>query len=198
MTIRPPARARALATATAAVATLAALFTGCAGGGRPAAPATAATPAVPAAIAAAPGQALAFSVAARGVQIYECRQGPPKKPGDELYEPHEWTFVAPDAVLLDAQGRVVGHHGAGPHWTFDDGTRVTGRVRARSEAGEPGAIPWLLLESSASGPRLADVRSIQRIHTHGGSAPAHGCRAIDAGTRVRVPYTADYLFYSGR
>jgi hypothetical protein len=161
-------------------------------------PAAPAAPAVPAAIATAPDQALALTVAARGVQIYECRLAAAKKPGDDLYEQHEWTFVAPEAALRDAQGRVVGRHGAGPHWTFDDGTRATGRVLARAEASEEGAIPWLLLESSASGPGLAHLRSIQRIHTTGGLAPGQPCRAGEAGTRLRVPYTADYLFYSAR
>ena len=150
-------------------------------------------PAVPAPIAVAPELALAISVGARGVQIYECRPGPDGGA-------HQWTFVAPEAELLDAAGRPVGTHGAGPHWAFDDGTRVTGRVKARADAASPGAIPWLLLQArteSRAG-RFGDLRSIQRIHTQGGTAPASGCSAPETGRQLRVPYTADYLFFAGR
>ena len=35
------------------------------------------------------------------------------------------------APLLDAFGRHVGHHGAGPHWQAHDGSRLLGKVRAR-------------------------------------------------------------------
>ena len=50
--------------------------------------------AVPAAIATAPHQPLAMSVAARGVQIYECRAT--QVAGADAREArHEWAFVAP-------------------------------------------------------------------------------------------------------
>ena len=48
-----------------------------------------------------------FTLAARGVQIYECRA---------KGEGFEWTFVAPEAELLGAGGQRAGTHGAGPHW----------------------------------------------------------------------------------
>lgn len=174
----------------------------------PAAVSTAGTPAaLPAAIAAPADQVLKMRVAARGVQIYECRAATGGW--------HAWTFVAPEAELLDASGRTVGHHGAGPHWTFSEGVppgafdagavqgRITGRVTGRAEAPRAGAIPWLRLEapeptpSAAPGPE-GEVRSIQRIHTDGGLAPAEPCGAAEAGRRARVPYTADYLFYGQR
>ncbi|MBI5716203.1 MAG: DUF3455 domain-containing protein [Burkholderiales bacterium] len=155
---------------------------------------------VPPAIATAPHQSLAMSVAAKGVQIYECRAtaqaaAPAAK--------HEWAFVAPEAELFDGDGHTIGRHGAGPHWAFEDGTRITGRVTGRAEAPQAGAIPWLLIESRATPPNgplnpKNDLRSIQRVNTTGGKAPAEGCRPEDAGSRVRVPYTADYLFYSAR
>jgi len=184
----------------------ASLLAACAGGPAPvAAPKPAGTPpaVVPAAIATAPDQVLKLAVAARGVQIYECRAAAGNR--------HEWAFVAPEAELLDAGGRTVGRHGAGPHWTFDGGTpqaatfpgRVTARVTGRADAPRAGAIPWLRLEAPATTPSAApaeggDLRSIQRINTSGGLAPADGCQPADAGRRVRVPYTADYLFYGER
>lgn len=161
-------------------------------------PTSAAQPpaALPPAIAAAPDQVLRLTVAARGVQIYECR-------ATQAGGGHAWAFVAPEAELFDAAGRTVGHHGAGPHWTFDGGTRVIGRVTGRADAPQAGAIPWLRLEAPVPTPGAAPgrdggLRSIQRIHTAGGLAPARGCDAAGTGRRVRVPYTADYLFYGGR
>jgi len=154
---------------------------------------------VPPPIATAPHQPLVMSIAAKGVQIYECRvtQG---AGGDSHPARHGWAFVAPEAELLDGDGHAIGRHGVGPHWTFADGTRITGRVTGLAEAPQAGAIPWLLLESRASGPinRFSDLRSIQRVNTSGGKAPAEDCHAKDAGSRVRVPYTADYLFYGAR
>lgn len=109
----------------------------------------------------------------------------------------------PEAELLDGDGHMVGRHGAGPQWTFEDGTRITGRVTGRADAPQAGAIPWLLLESRTTPPNgplnaMNDLRAIQRINTTGGKAPAETCQPAEAGSRVRVPYTADYLFYGAR
>lgn len=147
--------------------------------------------AVPQALAPAAHESLYMHVGARGVQIYECRA---------VAGGHAWTFVAPAAELFDADGRRIGTHGAGPQWRFADGSVVTGRVAARAEAPQAGAIPWLLLHARAPYPhdRLASVRSIQRVNTAGGQPPAEGCDATTAGHAVRVPYTADYLLYGSR
>lgn len=147
--------------------------------------------AVPRALSPAAHESLYMHVGARGVQIYECRAGSGG---------HAWTFVAPVAELFDAEGRRIGTHGAGPQWRFADGSLVTGRVAARAAAPEPDAIPWLLLQARApyANDRLASVRSIQRVNTAGGQPPAEGCDATTVGTAVRVPYTADYLFYGSR
>lgn len=137
-------------------------------------------------------EALNATVSARGVQIYECRA---RKDGG-----YEWVFVAPDAVLLDAQGKAIGHHGAGPYWQSADGSRVVGTVTARADAPASGAIPWLLLSTKSSGPAgaFSKVTSIQRVNTQGGVAPAAPCAAPSAGTPARVPYTADYRFFTAR
>jgi hypothetical protein len=36
------------------------------------------------------------------------------------------------------------------------------------------------------------------VRTAGGAAPGSGCNAGSHGTRVRVPYSADYLLYASR
>lgn len=144
-------------------------------------------------LAPAPGQSPVMVVAARGVQVYECRAG--KDAGG-----HEWAFVAPEAELFDAAGRRIGSHGAGPHWLADDGSRIVGTVKARSAAPAAGAIPWLLLETRPTGADgvFARVASVQRIHTVGGVAPPTGCSADTLGRTARVDYRADYRLFTTR
>lgn len=143
----------------------------------------------PPALAPAPDERPALRLAASGVQIYECRAAAGASPS--------WGFVGPEAELFDAAGRSIGRHGAGPHWQAHDGSRLDGKVRARANAPSPAALPWLLLDATASGPRgvFSGVTAIQRVNTVGGTAPTVACSADTAGTAVRVPYTADYLLY---
>jgi Protein of unknown function (DUF3455) len=137
----------------------------------------------------------AFVRHARGVQIYRCDAAE----GGAF----KWTFVAPEAQLFDgaATQSVLGTHGAGPFWQGNDGSRVVGKVKARADAANAAAdIPWLLLTTTAEGAsgQMTAVKSIQRIKTVGGVAPASGCVAAgDAGKQARVPYTADYVFFVG-
>lgn len=140
---------------------------------------------VPATLAPPAGTLPALSLSARGVQLYECQ-------GDA------WEFVAPEADLFDASGRRVGSHGAGPQWVAEDGSRVTGRVKARVAAPSAGAVPWLLLDAtpSAAPGAFSRVAAIQRVHTQGGITPTTRCTPERAGTVARVPYTADYLFFN--
>ena len=123
------------------------------------------------------------------VQVYECRVGAGGTPS--------WTLVAPDAELYDRHGRHVGHHGAGPHWQADDGSRIDGQVKARAEAPAPDAIPWLLLAARASGPSgaFSEVTSVQRVNTTGGKAPDGTCNEQALASVVRVPYRADYRMF---
>jgi len=150
-------------------------------------------PTVPAALATGPHEVHAMTLAAEGVQIYECRLAASGTPS--------WTLVAPEARLFDRQGRHVGHHGAGPHWMAHDGSRIDGQPKARADAPAPDAIPWLLLVARASGPRgvLSEVTSVQRVNTSGGKAPDGACSEQVVGNVVRVPYRADYrMFVRGK
>lgn len=139
-------------------------------------------------------EVLVMVIAARGVQIYECR---PKK---DAATKHEWAFVAPEADLFDERGRPVGRHGAGPYWEANDGSRIVGTVKARADAPVAGAIPWLLLDTRRTGTEglFSRVTGIQRVNTSGGVAPAAGCTRQTAGAVARVYYTADYNLLAGR
>jgi hypothetical protein len=135
-----------------------------------------------------------MAVRARGVQIYQCRAKPDAATGAE------WVFYAPEAELFDVRGRSVGSHGPGPVWEALDGSAIRGTVKARSDAPMAGAIPWLLLASKSTGKQgsFSAITSVQRVNTVGGVAPIEGCDRGTLGQAVRIPYTADYVFYSPR
>ena len=126
---------------------------------------------------------------AKGDQIYTC-----KSEGSQS----TWTLRAPDAQLFDKSEKPFGKHFAGPSWEANDGSRVTGKAIANSPSPDPDSIPWLLVTivSHDGTGVLSRATSIQRIHTKGGKAPASSCDASRAGEEIRVPYSADYLFYA--
>jgi hypothetical protein len=140
---------------------------------------------VPDSIKAADSESLARIVPANGVQIYECRDS-------------KWVFVAPEAQLFDANGRLIGKHYAGPTWESADGSKVVGAVKSRADAPAADAIPWLLLSAKSVGGEgaFSKVTSIQRVSTAGGVAPKGGC--TQAGAQTGVYYTADYYFFTAR
>jgi Protein of unknown function (DUF3455) len=127
-----------------------------------------------------------------GVQIYRC--GPPKS--GEAGATAVWNFEAPRATLMDQRGVEVGRHYAGPTWEATDGSKITGKVSARADATEPGAIAWLLLTADSAGTpgRFTKVRAVQRLFTSGGSAPTGACPKV--GEALEVPYRATYVFWA--
>lgn len=129
------------------------------------------------------GNELAAHVYADGWQIYR-------------WDGKIWSFVAPAAVLFAdaAETNPVGLHFAGPSWQSLDGSKAVGKVMERCTP-DPNAIPWLLLgaASSTGSGTLDGVNYVQRLYTVGGTAPT--TPGASAGEVVRVPYTAEYLFY---
>ncbi|WP_457389114.1 DUF3455 domain-containing protein [Roseateles sp. P5_E1] len=145
-------------------------------------------PQVPAALQPPAGQALHLEALASGVQIYECQA---KADGSGT----AWVFKAPEATLRDRAGQSLGKHYAGPTWEGLDGSTVVGEIKARDPGPDAKAIPWLLLAAKSNGGSgvFSTTKSIQRVTTVGGVAPAEACTA--AGQVVRVTYTATYYFY---
>jgi Protein of unknown function (DUF3455) len=136
-------------------------------------------------------QHASLTVIGKGVQIYACQY---------LADAPQWVFQAPEAALFDVAGAKVGTHGAGPVWTYQDGSLVKGEVVAKNPAPEAGAVPWLLLKAAGvegSG-LLTRIEFIRRSDTHGGIAPPTGCDARHLGAISRVPYMAVYTFYSSK
>lgn len=149
-------------------------------------------PVVPNALRVTDAEVLALSAKASGVQVYVCR------PAKDHPGQYDWGFKAPEADLFDRHDRLIGHHYAGPTWELNDGSKVVGEPKARDAGPDASAVPWLLLSAkSALGPGvLGAVKSIQRVDTVGGLAPAQRCSAAQAGTEVRVAYHATYHFYT--
>lgn len=135
-----------------------------------------------------PGQELFLRVQGKGDQIYVCKA--------DAAQP-AWTLKAPDAQLFK-DGALFGKHFAGPSWqAADDGSRVVGKAVANAPSPDPDSIPWLLVNvvSREGHGVLERANYIQRLNTKGGKAPASGCDAAHSGQEIRVPYSADYLFY---
>jgi hypothetical protein len=148
------------------------------------------SPDVPDSIQAPTGEEVVLLAHATGSQIYTCQASADGKFG--------WTLKAPEAELKDRKDKVIGQHSAGPSWKLKDGSEVTGKAAAKIDALDPGSIPWLLVKvvSHAGNGLLANVTTIQRVHTHGGQPPAEGCDAAHKGDETKSSYTADYYFYA--
>jgi hypothetical protein len=147
---------------------------------------------VPDSLAPPAGLKRVLEASATGVQIYRC--GPPKSP--EGAPAAVWNFEAPRATLTDQRGEGVANHYAGPTWEAPDGSKITGKVAAKADAKEAGAIPWLLLKTESAGKpgRFDQVRAVQRLFTSGGSAPQGACSKV--GEVLEVPYRAMYVFWA--
>jgi len=152
-------------------------------------PSAASAQQVPPQIQAPANEQFLLQVHAKGDQVYTCKEGVTQ---------FAWTLKAPDAQLLDKDGKPFGKHFAGPSWEASDGSRVTGKAVANAPSPDADSIPWLLVNivNHEGTGVLSRATSIQRLNTKGGKAPASGCDAAHAGQEVRVPYSADYLFYA--
>ena len=153
-------------------------------------------PEVPASLQVPEGNKVSFHAYAVGVQIYGATASATSPTG------FAWTFQAPEAVLFDADGNVVGIHYAfagptRPAWESESGSRVVGARTVPPVTVTPNAIPWLVLSAvpdDTIGPGIfARTTYIQRVNTTGGLAPAAAPSAL--GLEARVPYTAEYYFF---
>jgi hypothetical protein len=132
---------------------------------------------------------LLLQVHAKGDQVYTCKAD---------VEQYAWILKAPDAQLFGKDGKPFGRHFAGPSWEASDGSRVSGQAVANAPSPDANSIPWLLVKivSNDGNGVLSRATSIQRLNTKGGKAPSSGCDESHAGQELRVPYSADYLFYA--
>jgi len=170
----------ATSTAVAAAASLAA----------PVAHAEPSPPDVPDRIAVEAGNQLFLVGHAVGVQIYTC---------NATTAGINWSPAVPRANLYGDNGKLIATHFGGPTWQARDGSAVVAQ-RVDGVTVDATTIPWLLLSAvrstSGDGDRLTKTTFIQRTATTGGLAPAAAeCNDATVGTKVEVPYTADYHFW---
>ena len=131
-------------------------------------------------------QEAALRLASRGVQIFRC-----EKRDTGLI----WVFRQPQAELLDANGKVVGRHGANFSFEHDDGSRLVSSVAAYDEAPKPTDLRWLLLTTRSFGKgALENVSHVQRVDTFGGMPPAR-CETPQLNQLLRVDFTSNFVFY---
>lgn len=142
---------------------------------------------IPEQIKAPSGYSPMLTVHAKGDQIYQCSLNNGE---------YAWETLTPDAALYDGQGKIVGHHSAGPIWEYKQGSRVVGRVLKKVDVAMGSSISWLLVEVVAHNAKglFSKASYINRINTHGGLPPNSGCNGNHLGGEKRVAYTADYVF----
>jgi hypothetical protein len=147
-------------------------------------------PDVPDSIQSPAGEEVVLYAHGMGSQIYTCLAGTDGK--------FSWTLKGPEAELRDRNDKVIGSHSAGPTWKLKDGSEVTAKAVAHVDSLAADSIPWLLLkaDSHTGNGLLANVTTIQRVHTRGGQPPAEGCDETHKGEESRSSYGADYFFYA--
>jgi hypothetical protein len=140
--------------------------------------------------------------AATGSQNYACTRSAADGGGSATYA---WTLTGPEASLADCRGKVIGRHFASdagasaPEWQSLEGSYVVGhKLAASTPPGAAGSVPWLLLTTDGRGGSapIARARFVQRVATHGGTAPSTPCTDARVGAIEKVPYTADYYFFA--
>jgi hypothetical protein len=150
-----------------------------------------ADPVVPSELVVPDGNKLFLVGHAVGVQIYSCNA----TPGGPA-----WVLVGPRANVYDDHGKLIMTHYAGPSWRARDGSVVVGHKQAGVTV-DPTAVDWLKLSATSTsagsdGDLLVATTFVQRLATSGGVAPSVAqCTTGTTGSRVEVPYTADYYFW---
>ena len=149
-------------------------------------------PQAPTAIALPEGHMVANILSGEGVLRYACRASP----GGQFF----WVGLAPEVVLKDQSGAMVGHYRAGadasPSWEHVDGSRVSATA-VSSTTGTGSLGPQLLKATPTAGSRrgaMTGVTFIQQLNTRSGTISG-SCNPTKFGSVEAVPYTADYYFY---
>ena len=132
------------------------------------------------------GKAAVLRLHGQGAQIFRCEA----QPGGQ-----RWVYRLPEAELADAAGTVIVRHGANLSFEHVDGSRLLGEIADHVPSPVENALPWLLLNTRSYGKgALAGVTQVQRIDTVGGMPPPN-CDSAQPGQVLRVPFTADFVFY---
>jgi len=147
---------------------------------------------LPAAVQVPAGHRAAMQLTGSGEVFYECQTTGPATGR------YAWTFVRPEAKLLDQGGKQVGRYFGPPAtWDYWAGSRVTGTQLTTAPAGE-GKLPYQLVKADAATGNhdaFKGTTHIQRVNIQGGAAPGKACEWINHRQTEAVKYQADYIFY---
>ena len=146
-------------------------------------------PTVPAAVAVPAGHRVTSMLTGEGMLTYECRAN-----AAGAATPYAWSPPAPDAVLKEKSGAIVGKYYPGPTWELNDGSKITGKQLAVSPATTGIALQLVEAAPASGNGALVGVSYIQRVNTVGGT-PQGPCDASKVGEKQVVRYAADYYFF---
>ena len=126
---------------------------------------------------------------ARGVQVFRC---------ERVETVYLWRFVQPDAQLFDSRGRAVATHGADFSFRHIDGSALATHIVAYEDIPNVKDLRPVLMAATSSGKgAFAAAVDVARIENNGGLPPA-SCKSGDVGRVLRVPFTADFVFFRKR
>lgn len=143
------------------------------------------------------GGKLLLHAYAKGVQVYVCAQDPKDT------SRYIWTLTEPIATLYDKDNyRIqIGKHYLSSTgqatWQTTTGVTISAVKVQQAPPRDTASIPWLLLKTTSSSgfEPLRATTYVQRIQTHGGKPSPAAANRAHKGQYLKVPYTAEYLFY---
>jgi len=131
-----------------------------------------------------------------GVQTYEAAPSASER-GKFVWLPATSTG---DLAAIDASSSTRERIGTvrlsdGWIWSARDGSAVAGEIDRTTIAPEMSSAPWMLFKTTSKGApgALAQVKYIQRVHTHAGHPPP--APPDRAGQVARMPFYAQYWLY---
>jgi hypothetical protein len=107
-----------------------------------------------------------------------------------------YLIVIYQIQVISDNGNPIALHSKGPVWISTvDGSEVSATPVPNAIVNHDDAIAELLLKATENhgAGQFGSVTYIQRLATKGGLAPKGPCAY---GTRVSIPYSAFYLFYT--
>jgi hypothetical protein len=132
------------------------------------------------------GKTAVLHLHGQGAQIFRC---------EAQATGRHWIYRLPEADLADGGGTVIVHHGANLSFEHVDGSRLLGEIADHVPSPVENALPWLLLNTKSFGKgALAGITQVQRIDTVGGMPPPN-CDSAQPGQVLRVPFSADFVFF---
>lgn len=111
-----------------------------------------------------------------------------------------WRFEQPQAQLKNSSGEVVAEL-SGPMSAFEhkDGSRIiSSHIIAWADASNPQKDNKYALMKSVSDPGSGvfnGVKYIQRLNPERGMPNSNGCTPSEAGKLLKVPFSAEYVFW---